>query len=210
MKKLEILSCPFCGHVPSGKRFCSTPQGPAVSCDHCHGEGPPAGTPRTETTKKGEFLQRRKAIEAWNFRAFDSGWYRRGVQAAASLVEQFDKYVSHPYLLSDCILAKFNLIGNRKIQKNDQRLVRAFSSAIRYFQICFEGGKKVSHPDRARAGREFDRDMKEFFSYVDKRSPARRKGERRVPGGPEFLLGSLLSSERRQRAQREGVMRRRS
>jgi hypothetical protein len=163
MKKLKPLPCPFCGRTPTGERFCSTPHGPAVSCDHCHGEGPPAGTPRTEFTKRGERLQRRKATLAWNKRGLDSASYRRGIEAAASFVEQFDKYVRHDYRLSDCILGKFNMIGRRNLRKN----------------------------------------------VPEQRTPVRRKKERRMPGGPEFALGSTLSRERRQRTRREGARRRR-
>jgi hypothetical protein len=208
MKKAKIETCPFCGSRPSGKRFCSTDRGPALECDRCGCMGPAALD--KEFVGHDEDKLNPQAIERWNFRAFHSGYYRMGIQAAASFVEQFDKYVSHPSLLSDCILAKFNLLGKGKIRKNDQRLVRAFSAAIRYFQICFEGGTKVGHPDRVRAGKDFNRAMKEFCSYVDRRTPARRKGERRIPGGPEFILGSLLSQERRQHVRREGARRRRS
>jgi hypothetical protein len=210
MKKLEVLPCPFCGKIPTGERFCSTPHGPAVSCDHCHGEGPPAGTPRTAFTKRGERLQRRKAIEAWNKRGLDSASYRRGIGAAAAFVMQFDKYVQHNYRLSDCILGKFNLIGKKSIQKNDQPSAEALSSAIHYYQICFQGGTKVSHPDRKRAAARFERAMKVMHSFgSDRRTPARRKGERRSPGGPDFVLGSVLSKERREREKRCSAWRRR-
>lgn len=40
MKKLK--ACPFCGAVPSGKKFCSTDHGPALMCDTCGSQGPAA------------------------------------------------------------------------------------------------------------------------------------------------------------------------
>lgn len=162
MKKLKIRPCPFCGKTPSGKVFCGTDRGPALECDDCSTMGPPAL--EKELIGPDEKRHEKLAIDKWNRRSFDSDSYRMGIEAAASFVEQFDKQVSHPYLLSDCILGKFNLIGKRKLRKN-------------------------SH---------------------DRRTPARRKGERRSPGGPEFMLGSMMSKERRERQKREGVVRRRS
>lgn len=116
MKKPEILSCPFCGKTPSGKRFCSTDRGPALTCDHCLSLGPPALDHEFIGACEEKF--ERKAIAAWNKRSIDSASYRRGIEAAASYVEQFDKHVQHDYLLSDCILGKFNMIGKRKVRKN--------------------------------------------------------------------------------------------
>lgn len=207
MKKEKILPCPFCGGIPTGEKFCSTDRGPALTCDFCSTLGPPA----LEKELVGPELKRfeKLAVAKWNKRMLDSASYRRGIEAAASFVEQFDKYVSHSYLLSDCILGKFNLIGKRKIRKNDQRLVRAFSAAIRFFQIS-GNPQAIFSPGRRRAKKEFYEAMEDFCSHVDKRTPARRKLERRIPGGPEFLLGSLLSAERRQRSRREGAVRRRS
>jgi hypothetical protein len=159
MKKLKPLSCPFCGKEPSGKRFVSTMRGPSLVCDHCDADGPPA----LDRELVGVDLEKHKAlaIRKWNERAFDSASYRRGIEAAASFVEQFDKYVLHPWKLSDCILGKFNMIGKRKIRKNE-----------------------------------------------DRRTPARRKVDRRVPSGPLFVLGSVLPKERRERHRREGAARR--
>jgi len=207
MKKVKIEPCPFCGKIPSGKSFASTDHGPALMCERCSSMGPPAL--KKEMVGFDERRFEKLAIEAWNLRAFDSRWYRFGIEAVASFVEQFNKYVSHPYLLSDCILGKFNLIGKRKIRKNSQLLVKAFSAAIHYFQVRSANPKKF-HPARTEAVNQFDRAMGEFCRYVDRRTPVRRKGERRVSGGPEFILGSLLSSERRQVGRREGAVRRRS
>ena len=162
MKKVKIRECPFCGKIPSGKRFCGTDRGPALECDDCSAVGPPALDREFVGTNEDKF--RPQAIEKWNRRSFDRDSYRMGIEAAASFVEMFDKHVDHPYRLSDCILCKFNLISKRKLRKNA--------------------------PDR--------------------RTPARRKGERRAPGGPEFVLGSMTSRERRDRNRREGVRRRRS
>lgn len=49
--------------------------------------------------------------------------WRKGVLYAAEFVEMFDKHVSHPYRLSDCILAKFNMRDKKDIRKNKGRLV---------------------------------------------------------------------------------------
>lgn len=160
--KTKIRACPFCGKIPSGKRFCSTDHGPSLICDHCGADGPPACETFFVGADDRKF--RPQAIQAWNKRAYDPDSYRMGIEAAASFVEMFDKHVQHPYRLSDCILCKFNLISKRKLRKN----------------------------------------------VPDRRTPARRKGERRTPGGPEFVLGSMTSRERRDRNRREGVRRRRS
>lgn len=209
MKKLKPLPCPFCGQTPTGKIFCSTMQGPALTCDYCQTDGPPALD--REVVGADEDKYRPLAIQKWNKRAVDSASYCRGIAAAAAFVMQFDKYVQHPYRLSDCILGKFNLIGKRKIQKNEQPSAEALSAAIHYYQVCFQGGAKVGHPDRERAAARFERAMKVMHSFgPSRRTPARRKGERRKPGGPTFVLGSMLPRERRERQKREGVVRRRS
>lgn len=156
-KKLEISSCPFCGKTPIGKRFCSTDRGPALTCDFCLSMGPSALS--RELVGSDEKRFERLAIAAWNKRSIDFASYRRGIAAAAAFVMQFDKYVQHPYRLSDCILGKFNLIGKKKIQKNEQPSAEALSAAIHYYQVCFQGGTKVSHPDRKRAAARFERAM---------------------------------------------------
>jgi len=162
MRKAKIRECPFCGRIPSGKRFCSTDRGPAMECDHCGSMGPAALDREFIGANEDKFNP--QAIQKWNQRSFDRDSYQMGIEAAASFVEMFDKHVQHPYRLSDCILCKFNLISKRKLRKN----------------------------------------------VPDRRTPARRKGDRRVPGGPEFVLGSMTSQERRNRGRREGVRRRRS
>lgn len=208
-KKLEISSCPFCGKIPSGKRFCSTDRGPALTCDHCLSMGPPSLPQELVGPDDKKF--ERLAISAWNKRGLDSASYRCGIGAAAAFVMQFDKYVQHNYRLSDCILGKFNLIGKRSIQKNEQPSAEALSAAIYYYQICFQGGTKVSHPDRKRAAARFERAMKAMHRFgPNRRTPVRRKGERRSPGGPDFILGSVLSKERREREKRSGARRRKS
>jgi hypothetical protein len=162
MRKAKIRECPFCGRIPSGKRFCSTDRGPAMECDHCGSMGPAALDREFIGANEDKFNP--QAIQKWNQRSFDRDSYQMGIEAASSFVEMFDKHVQHPYRLSDCILCKFNLISKRKLRKN----------------------------------------------VPDRRTPARRKGDRRVPGGPEFVLGSMTSQERRNRGRREGVRRRRS
>lgn len=58
-----------------------------------------------------------------DFSTYDDGFkqgYRKGIEAAASFVEQFDKYVNHDYLLSECILSKFNIMKGRP-RKNPRK-----------------------------------------------------------------------------------------
>lgn len=209
MKKPKLAECPFCGRTPSGKRFCSTMQGPALICDHCQTDGPPALD--REVVGADEDKYRPLAIKKWNKRALDSESYCRGIAAAAAFVMQFDKYVQHPYRLSDCILGKFNLIGKRKIQKNEQPSAEALSAAIHYYQVCWMGGAQSGIHDRAEALSRFEKAMKAMHSLgPERRVPARRKGQRRTPGGPAFVLGSVMSKERREREKREGAIRRRS
>lgn len=173
MKKEKLMPCPFCGNIPKAMKFCSTASGPALMCEYCGAEGPPALKTELVGSDDPRFMFR--AIKVWNERALDSASYRRGIEAAASFVEQFDKYVTgHPYLLSDCILGKFNVLGKR-------RRVRKNPNYIPFL------------PDPK-----------------GRRTPVRRKGERRTPGGPDFVLGSVMSKERRERQKREGAVRRRS
>lgn len=40
-----------------------------------------------------------------------------GLRGAAQFISQFDKTSSHPYRLSDCLLAKFNM-RKKKVRKN--------------------------------------------------------------------------------------------
>lgn len=114
-----------------------------------------------------------QAIERWNCRSLHDHSYLLGIKSAASFVEQFDKYVTgHPYLLSDCILGKFNVLEKgRRVRKNPA-----------YIQFV---------PDPK-----------------GRRTPIRRKDERRKPGGADFVLGSVMSRERRDREQRSGARRR--
>lgn len=61
-----ILRCPFCGKKPSGNRFCSTNEGPALVCDHCLAMGPSA----LEKTWMGyaEDKLKPRAVRRWNSR----------------------------------------------------------------------------------------------------------------------------------------------
>lgn len=44
-----------------------------------------------------------------------------GIKMAAEFLEQFDKYVNHPWRLSDCLLAKFGLLSRRKVRRNSKK-----------------------------------------------------------------------------------------
>lgn len=70
MKKSKIAKCPFCGEVPSGKRFCSTEHGPMLECEGCGANGPPAlGGETYVGTSEVERRLEKKAIHKWNWRA---------------------------------------------------------------------------------------------------------------------------------------------
>lgn len=45
----------------------------------------------------------------------------RGIRLAASVASDYDKYNSHPYLVSDCILGKLNVLKGRP-RKNKKRI----------------------------------------------------------------------------------------
>lgn len=76
------------------------------------------------TEKTGTLCSKCAANAVKRFLVEDKKGYRRGIKAAASLVEMFDKHVQHPYRLSDCILGKFNLLAKRKIRKNKFELFK--------------------------------------------------------------------------------------
>lgn len=50
-------------------------------------------------------------------RAYNRG-VRHGIGNAASVVKGFDARIDHPWRLSDCILAKFNLLKKKWIGRN--------------------------------------------------------------------------------------------
>ena len=160
MKKDKIARCPFCGKTPTGTEFCSTARGPVLMCV-CGAQGPVPCTKEIGVlTTKEQIRLDTRAVAMWNARVADMGSYRLGIEAAADYVEQFDKYVDHSNLLSDCILGKFNLLGKRPIRKSNRPSAAALCAAIHYYQTCFRGGVKVSHKDRHRAVAQFERTMK--------------------------------------------------
>lgn len=160
MKKAKIARCPFCGNTPTGTEFCGTARGPVLMCD-CGAQGPfpcakEIATPDTRT----QIALEKRAVALWNGRATNMDSYRLGIEAAAEFVEQFDKYVDHSNRLSDCIRAKYGVIGKRKIRESGRPSVAALCAAIHYYQVCFAGKASPSHPERARAAAEFEREMK--------------------------------------------------
>jgi hypothetical protein len=50
--------------------------------------------------------------------SIDPPSFRYGVYLAAELASEYGRSSSHPYLLGDCIMAKLNLLSNKKIRKN--------------------------------------------------------------------------------------------
>lgn len=183
--KIKPLPCPFCGTVPTGKKFCSTVSGPALMCENCGAEGPHAL--KTEVVGANEFRFIPKAIKVWNKRAMDSESYRRGIAVAAAFVQEFDKYVQHRYRLSDCILGKFNLIKKKEIQKNENLSVKALVTAIRYYQVCFQ---KIGHPSsRLQPTIRFVRAMDALHKSTSERR-------------------TMLSKEHRERQKSDGFLRR--
>lgn len=69
MSKVKPLPCPFCGGVPTGRNFASTVYGPALVCDYCDADGPPAlHTKKVKSSEEEKRLEPR-AIERWNKRA---------------------------------------------------------------------------------------------------------------------------------------------
>lgn len=238
MKKAKIRECPFCGRIPSGERFCSTDKGPALMCDHCGVMGPSALDKEFIGADEDKFNP--QAIAKWNQRTFDRDSYRMGIEAAASFVEMFDKHVQHSHRLSDCILAKFNLISKRQIQRQWNGARAGIKKPCKFNgKVGFTcrtpkyaypiNGLCVRHrslANRAIARGEFSSHSEipdSFFSdkstrarigrkrksiSPDRRMPTRRKGERRVAGGPEFVMGSMASRERRQNTRRDGARRR--
>lgn len=69
-KSVRIKPCPFCGKRPSGKRFCSTAQGPTLICDGCGADGPfPFQRPDETWAGENEKIYHPDAIKAWNKRA---------------------------------------------------------------------------------------------------------------------------------------------
>lgn len=53
----------------------------------------------------------------------DRASFRYGIQIAAEVAADYDRYSSHPYLVSDCILGKLNVLKG-KPKKNAYALDR--------------------------------------------------------------------------------------
>jgi hypothetical protein len=43
----------------------------------------------------------------------DNASFRYGIQIAAEVASDYDKYSSHPYLVSECILGKLNVLKGK-------------------------------------------------------------------------------------------------
>lgn len=196
-----------------------------------------------------------------------------GIRMAAAVASNYDKYNSHPYLVSECILGKLNVMTGRPgrnpaaaelehvLSRLEQKITSlegtmrflAMSSKreppakpVKELQHFGKRMKQVRHQDLTRAARDgsglasncptckqgvllMRRNPRTLvleewdlcvlcgqqFIYQDiaslrekdRRTPARRKGERRVPGD-SFVLGSLLADERRRHTRRDGATRR--
>jgi hypothetical protein len=59
-----------------------------------------------------------------DFSTYNDGFWK-GVEAAASFVEEWDSYINHEWRLSDCIRAKFNIpdFPKKKLRKNKRENV---------------------------------------------------------------------------------------
>ena len=57
------------------------------------------------------------ALLSIDFGTYMDGFHA-GIQAAASYIEAFDKYVNHEWRLSDCLKSKFNQLKKSKVRKN--------------------------------------------------------------------------------------------
>lgn len=62
-------------------------------------------------------------------RSVDAASFRYGIQIAAEVASDYDRYSSHPYLVSDCILGKLNVLKgaprpNPNAKALDQALAR--------------------------------------------------------------------------------------
>lgn len=164
MKKLTMLPCPFCGKTPRRLSFCSSDRGPMIQCTECGADGPPV-LPEGESytySAAGEQRLQTRALAMWNLpRAHEASSYRRGIEAAAEYVEMFDKYLDHSSRLSDCIRAKFNVIGKKPIRANTRHSVNALCAAIHYYQVTAKGDK-AGFEERRRAFAKFEREMKKL------------------------------------------------
>jgi len=63
----------------------------------------------SKTSVKKKFLEDMKA-------------FRRGVEAAAGVIETFNGSTTHPYRLDDCVLFKLNVTSRTKLRPNKKRL----------------------------------------------------------------------------------------
>ena len=43
--------------------------------------------------------------------------FKQGIEAAASFIGRWDAQIAHSHAMEDIVLAKFNLIGKRKIRR---------------------------------------------------------------------------------------------
>jgi len=63
-----------------------------------------------------------------------AGWtrYDEGFEAAMQMVEEWDKYVAHPYRLSDAIRMKVGRLEKSKVRKNSDCVVQYRDSAPQF------------------------------------------------------------------------------
>jgi hypothetical protein len=77
----------------------------------------------------------------------DRDSYNYGIWMATEVMKDYDRYSSHPYLVSECVLGKLNLL-KRKPKKN--RVVKAERCPARAvfdsrFRCSLERGHRGSH-----------------------------------------------------------------
>lgn len=123
--KVEIKECPFCGKVPSGRKFCETVRGPVLICNHCGVEGPfalPEGQSYRYSPKEERRL-RALSVEVWNERnGKEQVIY--GIQLAASVAKDYDYLSYHGYLVSECILGKLNVLKGKPRKNPDAAKIK--------------------------------------------------------------------------------------
>lgn len=83
--------------------------------------------------------------------SIDTPSFRYGIYLAATVAADYDKYNSHPFLVSDCILAKLNVIKGKPRKNKDAQKFREILADIEKKVTSIEAMTRFMHGTARRA-----------------------------------------------------------